>query len=55
MKTRKSHSKARRRRNGQPLRAQILLYRDAVKRLRARYVAVAKSELPIDDEMISES
>jgi hypothetical protein len=55
MKTRKPAAKPPRRRTPHPLRAQLLLYRDALRRMKARAADPAKVELPIDDEMLSES
>ena len=55
MKTRKPSAPApRRKRAPHPLRAQLLLYREAVRRLKNRKKA-ATAELPIDEVMISET
>jgi hypothetical protein len=56
MKKRKPTSKPpRRKRAPHPLEAQLLLYREAVRRLRARTGKRPTAELPIDDVMFSES
>lgn len=54
MKTRKPAAKSPRRRPPHPLEAQLLLYREAVRKLKARAAEPAKAELAID-ELISES
>jgi hypothetical protein len=56
MKPRKPTPKPPRRKGApHPLEAQLLLYREAVRRIRQRTGPRPTAELPIDDEMLSES